>query len=104
MAAASLTIMIMPSVRQALADDPPLEITRAEWRSGDRQLRVEGRNRTRSVVTVTNANPAINQPLGSGGTQESWSLRVSNPSPVPCRTPAIRPSYRIPEPGQSGSH
>lgn len=88
MAAASLAVVALPTDRQALAQETAVEITRAEWRSGDRELRVEGRNRTRSALTVTNANPAINQTLGSGGTREEWRVRVSNPSPVPCRVKA----------------
>jgi len=92
MAAASLAVVALPTALPALAQETAVEITRAEWRSGDRELRVEGRNRTRSTLTVTNANPAVNQSLGSGGTREEWRVRVSNPSPVPCRVKATTAS------------
>ncbi|HET9701059.1 MAG TPA: Calx-beta domain-containing protein [Burkholderiales bacterium] len=70
----------MPGV--AAAD--PLSIDRAEWRSDDRVLRVDGKGADGRTVTIRNAgNGAV---LGTDTVDdEEWDRRIRSLTQVPCR-------------------
>lgn len=72
----------------AVSAQTATSISRAEWRSGDRELRVEGRAAARASVTISNAASAATLRTTSADSEGRWSARISNPSPVPCRVRA----------------
>lgn len=76
------------AVLPASADDD-FSIDRARWDSERSRLEVRGDGHDNRTITVLNAyDPA--QTLGSDRVDdESWRIRVSRPSPVPCRIRAI---------------
>jgi hypothetical protein len=63
-------------------------ITKAEWRSGDSKLKVEGKGPRRSVVLVKDAQSGA--PLGTATVdrEERWRVILVNPPYVPCRVRA----------------
>jgi len=82
-----------------------LTISSASWSSRRSRLSVSGSGTARATVQVVNAyDPG--QTLGSASVssrRSSWSLTVSQPSPVPCRVRAIQSNGQTAERDVSGA-
>ena len=65
-----------------------VSISRAEWKSGDRELRVEGRAERRSTVAVANAGDGALLMTARADSDGRWKVEIRRPSPVPCRVRA----------------
>ena len=64
-----------------------LTIKEAKWESGDGRLIVKGEGPSRQQVVIRNAETQVVLGTVRIGEKE-WRLRISNPSPVPCRVSA----------------
>lgn len=78
-------------------------ITSARWDSSNKRLIVKGSGGLGKTVRVVNAY-SMGQVLGSGTvTGTGWTVRASNPSPVPCRVRAIQSNGQTAERNVNGA-
>jgi chitodextrinase len=82
-----LQILLFIAAGTAMAQTAT-SISRAEWRSGDRQLRVEGAAAARASVTLRNAGNSATLGTTTAASDGRWQFRITSPSPVPCRVRA----------------
>ena len=68
-------------------ESPAIQVTKAEWKTEDRELIVEGRAAKSSTVVILNASTGVE--IASTLVKESeWKFRVRRLSPAPCRVKA----------------
>ena len=66
-----------------------LQITKAQWDAGRKELRVEGKGDRGQIVTILNASTGIQLGAVSINVNGSWKFLQKNSSPIPTRIKAV---------------
>jgi hypothetical protein len=64
------------------------EMTKAEWRSGKSELKVDGKGDVGTEIVVMNAGTQAILGTASVDPRGKWKFRLKNPAGVPCRVRA----------------
>jgi hypothetical protein len=83
-AAALAAIGALYGMMPGIAAADPLSIDKAEWKSDDRRLRVEGKGTDGRIVVIRNAGNGVALAMDTVD-DEKWQRRIGNLTEVPCR-------------------